>query len=82
MTNIPLVDDKSLDSTSEHTADFERHKRRHNKPKKRDVETNTDQTFDLQRSFFDEKGNLIFILKTMHFNEFLLAKSNHLSSLI
>jgi hypothetical protein len=71
MTNIPLVDDKSLDSTSEYTADFERHKRRHNKPKKRDVETNTDQTFDLQRSFFDEKGNLIFILK-----------SNHLSSLI
>jgi hypothetical protein len=64
VTNIPLVDDKSLDSASENNTDFDRQKRRHIKPKKKDVETNTDQIFDShqqRRSFFDEKGKICLI---------------------
>lgn len=59
---IRMVDDNSLDSTSENNSDFEPQRRRHIKPKKKDVETNTEVMFDVephkqQRSFFDERGN-------------------------
>jgi hypothetical protein len=46
------------------------------KPKKKDVETNTDQTFDFQqqqRRFFDEKGKVIFILN-IHLSSSLIKK--------
>lgn len=84
-THIPLVDDKSLDSTSDMNPDFDRNKRRHIKPRKKDVETNTDQIFDSQlqqRSYFDEKGKIIFILNThlsFFFNKHTEKKRNHTS---
>jgi len=46
------------------------------KPKKKDVETNTDQIFDFQqqqRRFFDEKGKVIFILN-IHLSSSLIKK--------
>ncbi|CAF3352469.1 unnamed protein product [Rotaria sp. Silwood1] len=57
---IRMVDDNSLDSTSENNSDFESKRRRHVKPKKKDVETNTDETYDIQqqnqqRNFFDNR---------------------------
>lgn len=52
-----MVDDKSLDSTSDNTTDFEQHKRRHVKPRKKDVQTNTEQ---LQHSFFDDLGRILW----------------------
>ena len=70
-TQIRLVDDKSLDSTSDYTTDIEPQKRRHIKPRKKDVETNTDQYFDgqqLQRSFFDNRGRNIFEIPTIFFS--------------
>jgi len=61
LTHIPLVDDKSLDSASDNNTDLERQqqRRRQIKPKKKDVETNTDQAYDSsqqEHSFFDDKG--------------------------
>ncbi|CAF4305472.1 unnamed protein product [Rotaria sp. Silwood2] len=60
MNHIPMVDDNSLDSASENNSDFESKRRRHMKPKKKDVQTNTDETYDIQqqnqqRSFFDDR---------------------------
>ncbi|CAF2253394.1 unnamed protein product [Rotaria magnacalcarata] len=57
---IRMVDDDSLDSSSENNSNFETQRRRHNKLKKRDVETNTEDIYDIeqhktQRSFFDER---------------------------
>ena len=62
--NIRMVDDKSLDSTSDNTTDFEQHKRRPIKPRKKDVQTNTEQLFDaeqLQHNFFDDRGRISLI---------------------
>ncbi|CAM4905735.1 unnamed protein product [Rotaria socialis] len=57
---IRMVDDDSLDSSSDNNSNFETQRRRHNKLKKRDAETNTEDIYDIeqhkpQRSFFDER---------------------------
>ncbi|CAF4001909.1 unnamed protein product, partial [Rotaria magnacalcarata] len=66
---IRMVDDDSLDSSSENNSNFETQRRRHNKLKKRDVETNTEDIYDIeqhktQRSFFDEREKNIQTLKS------------------
>lgn len=72
LTHIPLVDDKSLDSASDNNTDLERQqqqRRRQIKPKKKDVETNTDHAYDSsqhEHSFFDDKGKKEQIL-IIHF---------------
>lgn len=64
--NIRMVDDKSLDSASDNTSDYEQHRRRNIKPRKKDVQTNTDQVFDteqLQQSFFEDRGKILVIFQ-------------------
>ncbi|CAF3956697.1 unnamed protein product [Rotaria sp. Silwood2] len=46
---IPLVDDKSIDSTSDINTEYGQQKRRRVKSKKKDVETNTDQRIDSKK---------------------------------
>ncbi|CAF0848400.1 unnamed protein product [Rotaria sp. Silwood1] len=46
---IPLVDDKSIDSTSDVNTEYGQQKQRRIKSKKRDVETNTDQRIDSKK---------------------------------
>ncbi|CAF3543761.1 unnamed protein product [Adineta steineri] len=45
-THIRLVDDRSLDSTSDNNTDRSQHNRRNVKAKKKDIQTNTDQIID------------------------------------
>ncbi len=42
-TNIPVVDDKSIDSTSVNNTESEQYKRQNTKEKNKDVETNTER---------------------------------------
>jgi len=42
-TNIPVVDDKSIDSTSVNNNESEQYKRQNIKEKNKDVETNTER---------------------------------------
>ena len=76
MTHIRIVDDKSLDSNSEHEVEFERHRGRRYKPKKRDFATNTESYtpyahrnvaggYQDQRYYTDDPG--LFILHERRF---------------
>ncbi|CAF3576930.1 unnamed protein product [Rotaria sordida] len=57
VNRIRVVDDKSLGSTSDNNSDLEINKRRRIKPKKKDVETNTDETYYVQQqsNFVDNR---------------------------
>lgn len=56
--HIPLVDDKSLDSTSGNNTETENSKQRRIKSKKKDMETNTDSKVSSRNDNYQQQGKI------------------------
>lgn len=87
MTHIRIVDDKSLDSNSEHEIEFERHKGRRYKPKKRDFATNTETYtpyahrnvaggYQDQRYYTDDPGMFILHEDRFYWSNMISVRNN------